>query len=360
MVVTFLIAACALVMAGLGPPAFDGRQPQLAEGGGAVFLTFATEATISVARSTDGGVTFGTPSAIAVPGRLALGMRRGPRIAATDRAVMVAGVAGARGGGADGDVLLWRSTDGGATWDAPRRLNAVPAAAREGLHGLAAGANGLVVAAWLDLRERGTRIYAAVSRDHGWSWGPDSLVYESPSGTVCECCAPSVAVAPDGLVAIMFRNSAGGARDLHVAISRDGARTFAPARKQGTGSWRLDACPMDGGGVAWLRGTPVSVWRREGQLFTVRGDEPERLLAEGSDPVIAAGADDLVLAWTTPAGVVVKGGQDAPVAAGRGRFPALVRIRGAAILAWEDAGRVRVRVFPRRPRTDPSAAGHRP
>ena len=44
-------------------------------------------------------------------------------------------------------------------------MNDVSGAAREGMHGLGANASGLVVVAWLDLREKGTRVYAAVSRD---------------------------------------------------------------------------------------------------------------------------------------------------------------------------------------------------
>ena len=206
---------------------FPGVQPQLAAVGERIYLAFGQGDVISVARSLDAGATFGTPSPLPVSGKLALGMRRGPRIAATARAVLVAAVVGARGGGADGDVVVFRSTDGSSTWAAPVVINDVPGAAREGLHAMAASPDGLVVIAWLDLREPGTRINAAVSRDHGTTWAPDALVYSSPSGSVCECCHPSVAIDDGGSIAIMFRNNVDGNRA--GAIHIEWVRTLTPA-----------------------------------------------------------------------------------------------------------------------------------
>ncbi len=198
---------------------FPGAQPQLAAVGNRLYLVFGHGTVINVAQSSNGGETFGRPSQLLVPGKMSLGMRRGPRIAATNGAVLVAAVAGEKGGGADGDVLLFRSTDHGRTWTTPVAINDVPGSAREGLHAMAASPSGLVVVVWLDLREKGTRIYAALSRDHGATWMPDTLVYASPSGTICECCHPSVAIGADGRVAIMFRNNLAGQRDMYLAES---------------------------------------------------------------------------------------------------------------------------------------------
>jgi len=90
---------------------WTGTQPQLAASLGYTYLTFGQGSTITVLGSTDQGVTFGAPSEIQVAGKMALGMRRGPRIAASRDAVIVTAVVGARGGGADGDVVLYRSVD---------------------------------------------------------------------------------------------------------------------------------------------------------------------------------------------------------------------------------------------------------
>lgn len=326
---------------------FSGVQPQLAAVGERIYLVFGQGDGISVARSLDAGASFGTPSSLPVSGKLALGMRRGPRIAATERAVLVAAVVGARGGGADGDVVVLRSTDGGSTWAAPVLINDVSGAAREGLHAMAASPDGLVVIAWLDLREPGTRIYAAVSRDHGATWAPDALVYSSPSGSVCECCHPSVAIDDDGSVAIMFRNNVDGNRDMFVVRSSDG-RTFTAPTKLGTGSWALNACPMDGGGLAFGPDGVVATWRREHGVFLSTAAVPELRLGTGRDPVVAQFGAHRDVVWSSAAGGVtlVRDSADAMVL-GTGRFPAILSSKTRTVVAWEDRGSITVRSIPR-------------
>jgi hypothetical protein len=325
---------------------FSGTQPQMAATRDRVYLTFGKGDGISVARSMDGGRTFDSPSALPVAGKLALGMRRGPRIAATGSAVLVTAVIGARGGGADGDVLLYRSTDDGATWASPVVINDVAGSAREGMHAMAASPSGLVVIVWLDLRQKGTRVYAAVSRDHGSTWAPDALVYASPSGSVCECCHPSVATDEEGRVAIMFRNHVDGHRDMFVARSADG-RTFTPATKLGTGSWALSACPMDGGSLAFGPDGVVSAWRREDRVFLSTATTPEQRLGIGRDPVLARHGVHQDLAWSTLDGVQLVRDGGAPTSPGRGRFPSLVALANQTLIAWEHEGHVVVQSIAR-------------
>jgi hypothetical protein len=347
------LVSLALLLAGspsltaVSTATFDGRQPQLAALDDRVALTFGRDDRVYVATSLDRGSTFGTPVALPSTGRLSLGMRRGPRVAMTSRALVVAAVVGQKGGGADGDVMIWRSTGEGSQWDETVVLNDVPGSAREGMHALASDATGLVVAAWLDLRHKGTRIRAAVSKDHGATWESDTLVYESPSGTVCQCCHPSVAIAADGTVAVMFRNSVDGNRDMYVAISKDAGRTFAAARKQGMGSWRLEACPTDGGDLEWTGDRTASIWRREGEVFTVLGDAPEQLLGEGADPVMSVHERTIDLAWTSPDGIFLRRGNDQPQRVDVGRFPVLLTQPDRTLMAWENNGTVLVRAMPR-------------
>jgi hypothetical protein len=325
---------------------FSGVQPHLASQADRVFLTFGQGSVISVVQSVDGGETFGRPTQITVDGKVSLGMRRGPRIAATTRAVLVAVVAGAKGGGADGDVLLYRSTNGGGAFGAPVIINDVPGAAREGLHALAAGPNCLVVIAWLDLRDKGTRIYAAVSRDHGATWSPDALVYASASGSVCECCHPSLAIGADGRIAVMFRNNVDGNRDMYVAQSRDGV-TFSAVEKQGANSWTINACPMDGGAIAIDGGDVVSIWRREDTVYLTTRATPEQRIGTGRDPVVAQAGSRRDIAWSTSAGVVLLRGSAAPIPIGPGRFPSIISFERRTIVAWEDQGSIRVVTVPR-------------
>ena len=160
-----------------------------------MLLVYGSDEAVFHCRSTDAGAIFTKPQEAFRVSNMSLGMRRGPRISVAGKAVVVMVVRGQQGKGRDGDVLAWRSADDGATWQA-----------------------------------------------NVW-------VYRSPDGNVCECCHPSIMVSDDA-VHVMFRNSLAGNRDMYVATSKDDGKTFVPAKKVGQGSWKLNACPMDGGMLA--------------------------------------------------------------------------------------------------------------
>ena len=334
-----MIGALLLTLVSAAPEAaaFPGAQPQLAGAGRRVGLVFGREGAIYFASSRDGGRSFGVPAALPKTGRLHLGNRRGPRVALVDDTFVVTAIVGR--GKDDGDLLAWRSSDDGRSWTGPARLNRVEASAREGLHGMAAG-GGLVAVAWLDLRGAGTRVYAAVSRDRGATWSQDFLAYEAPSGSVCECCHPSVAVSAKGGLAVMFRNHVGGARDLYLVRSLDGGGKMGAAVKLGRGTWPLEACPMDGGSVAFDREARlVTVWRRDQEVFLARPGAPEERLGEGRDPVVAATEDGATcVAWRRGDALVVRSSRQGGtrVLAETGRFPVLLSIGdGALLAAWQ-------------------------
>lgn len=274
------------------------RQPQAAvDADGRIFVAFGLGDEVRCARSTDGGATFDA-KAVGSPGKLALGMRRGPRVAATGKSVVVSAIGGREGGGRDGDLWAWYSADGGETWGEPKRVNAVSASAREGLHGMASGPEGAVFCAWLDFRNDRMEIFGARSADGGATWEPDALVYRSPGVSVCTCCHPSVAFAPDGTLYVLWRNDVKGARDMYLAKSTDGGKSFDAATKLGEGTWTINACPMDGGAVAvGPEGVVETAWRREGVVFADRPGRPERKLGEGVQPWIAAGPGGPTVAW---------------------------------------------------------------
>ncbi len=276
------------------------KQPQAAVGeDGSVHLAFGTGDAVQYCQSLDEGLTFGKPrQAFRVP-NLSLGMRRGPRIAKTKAAIVVTAIGGQIGKGRDGDILAWRSTDEGKTWQGPVRVNDTADSAREGLHAMASGADGSIWCVWLDLRDKKSEIYAAVSKDDGATWKVNQCVYRSPDGSVCECCHPSVIVNGSS-VHVMFRNSIGGNRDMYVTSSTDGGKSFSGARKLGAGNWQLDACPMDGGMVAVSpNGSLETVWRRDGNVYKAAGDgSPEVLLGKGQQPWIASTPKGSVIVWT--------------------------------------------------------------
>ena len=319
---------------------WTGRQPQLAAEGGQVFLVFARDQELALLRSADGGATFAAASAIPVAGKLAAGMRRGPRIAVSGGAVLVSAVIGQRGGGADGDVVLFRSENAGRTWHPAAIVNDVSGSAREGLHAMAANRHGVVAIAWLDLREKGTQVFAAISRDRGATWSNDVRVYRSPSSSVCECCHPSVAVQDDGEVVVMFRNYVDGNRDMYVTRSRNGS--FSAAAKLGRGAWALNACPMDGGDLKLSGNEPVTIWRREETVYLSLPGQPEQQLGAGRDPVLGIAGSHRDLAWSAADGILLRRGGDTRKM-GPGRFPSLLSFDRYSVIAWEHEGQVHVR-----------------
>jgi hypothetical protein len=327
----------------------DFKQPQLAASGQLVGVTFGYGNAVYFAASKDHGHTFSEPVKVAAPGVLSLGMHRGPRIAITPSAIVISAVAGATGKGADGDLIAWRSTDSGKTWSPGVIVNDVPSAAREGLHAMSSGPGGLLYAAWLDLRDLvpgkpGTKLYGASSSDGGATWSKNTLVYASPAGSICQCCHPSVAIDSHATVAVMWRNWLGGARDMYLASSSDGGKSFGAAEKLGGGTWPLEACPMDGGGLAIdPQGQILSVWRRGGEVYLAKNLAKEIPLDAGKNPAIAVNGDGVYAAWSSAEGVRVRvPGKPEPILLdAEGAYPQLLALPGGGMLAaWERKGTI--------------------
>jgi hypothetical protein len=335
-------------------PGTPSREPALAASRKLMAVAFGSGRTIYVATSKDGGRQFSPPVRVFEAGILPLSRHRGPRIAISGGAIVVTAVVGriaaqgphAHGMAADGDLLAWRSLDGGRTWTSGTRINDVPAAAHEGLHALAAGRRGHLFATWLDLRAQGTRLFGATSRDGGATWSKNFLVYESPDGTVCQCCRPSAAVSPAGALAVMWRNCLGGARDLYLVKAGDG-RHFGAAQKLGEGTWRLNACPMDGGGLAFDGRHIVTAWRRDGSVFLDEPGQPEKKLGDGKDVVIAAAGGRVLVLWTSGGRLVSWGADEIHALSNDAAFPEIAPIAGGHFLAaWEENGGISVERLP--------------
>ncbi len=326
------------------------RQPQLAAGHGQVAMAFGGGSAIYFAASDDAGRTFRKPVKVAQVGALALGRHRGPRLAILKNAMVVSAIVGdsvasgphAHGLPDNGNLSIWRSTDRGVTWKRGGNINDVPSAAREGLHAMVAGPDGGLFAAWLDLREKGTRLYGSKSSDGGITWSKNALIYESPDGTICQCCHPTLTTDASGRIYVMWRNALDGSRDLYLATSTDGQR-FSSAQKLGTGTWKLNACPMDGGALAVNQGKVVSAWRRDSDVYLTEGDASERKVGTGKDVALAQGKRGIYVAWTQDAAIHILSPQaTTPVLIGpAGGFANLLALPDRGVLAaWEANGSV--------------------
>jgi hypothetical protein len=127
-----------------------------------------------------------------------------------------------------------------------------------GWESAALGPDGTVHAVWLDGRNASVEKTAAPSgaaHHHGdmrqdiyhamWT-GADPPVETPVASNVCFCCKTAV-VARGRDVFVAWRHLfPGGVRDIAVARSADGGRTFQAPVRVSEDNWKIDACPDDG------------------------------------------------------------------------------------------------------------------
>lgn len=318
-----------------------GRQPRGAVLGDHVAVTYANGDAILVATSTDGGKKFTTPLPVGIISRLSVGMRRGPQIALTEKSLVVAGI-----GAAAGNIQAWSSQDWGVTWSSPVLVNDQLNSAAEGLFSLAAGSADTVWAVWLDTRQKKSQIEISRSVNGGAVWSANSVLYSAPTGSVCECCQPQIATDGKSAVGVMWRNHVGQARDMWLRFSANGGVTFTTPTKLGSGTWNLNACPMDGGGLAIAGKSVQTIWRREGTVFTVAPPATqETSLGEGKNGTILVVEKNIYRAWQKGDRILCSIDGQEPRDLGAGSYPHLsggVSAEQPVIVVWESGSAVLV------------------
>lgn len=243
----------------------DRETPALAvDGAGRVFLAWASqtgelERTLWLARSLDGGVTFEPPLAFRKVGidRQVRKMNGKERVFTTNvlprlavhQAVLHLGWVQAKAGGRV-ECLLAQSSDGGETFSDPRPVHG-DQATRPGYTAMAVDAEGTIVSAWLDGRNKSQQPFCSVSTPGAKQFLPESLVYAGEERGICPCCDVAAIRAQDGSTFVAFRNAQAGYRDIWVA--RAGAKAasgFEAAVPVSADNWRFDGCPHDGPSLA--------------------------------------------------------------------------------------------------------------
>lgn len=219
----------------------NGQMPDIAKDeSGKIHLVYGIGDSIMYTASSDNGQSFSQPSVVAVlPDMFSFAMR-GPQIAVNKSGIIITACT------TKGNIFSYYKDK--ENWKQGARVNDVDTIVKEGL--MALGADGEnVFGVWLDLRgNRRNKIYGVESNDGGKSWSKNIMVYTSPDTSVCPCCKPSV-VMKGKTVYVMFRNWLQGNRDLYLIKSDNNGRSFSDAQKLGMGNWKLNACPMDGGGL---------------------------------------------------------------------------------------------------------------
>lgn len=313
-----------------------GKQPRVAVApDGTVHVAFGQGDAVFWATSTNSGATYSPPVKVGEIEKLMCGMRRGPQIAATSKSVVITAI------GRTGNIQCRRSGDGGRTWSDGARVNDKDGSAKEGLHAICAGAREEVFTVWLDLRDGKTKLFGAPSADGGKIWSKNVLVYESPDGSICECCQPSIVCDGKDTYYAMWRNSLGGNRDMWMARSGQG-KSFLDPVKLGAGSWKLQACPMDGGSIAvGPKGNVITVWRRENDIYRCLPGQKEELLGNGRQPQMVTVQDSSFAVWERNGQVLCTGPfEDGPRTLGKGRYASVAAYPDTQasrfLVVWEE------------------------
>ena len=166
-------------------------------------------------------------------------------------------------------IRLARSVDGGRTFGASRAVSTPGAAGSRGWHAMTLDPRGNADLVWLDHRNMAGAAHEARQADpssHGMRDGAamaqlSSLYIARVTGNtveperrvtagVCYCCKTAIAAAPDGAIVAAWRHVyPGNIRDIAFARAPDG-RTFAAPVRVSADHWELDGCPEDGPSLA--------------------------------------------------------------------------------------------------------------
>jgi hypothetical protein len=147
------------------------------------------------------------------------------------------------------ELLAARSDDGGETWSAPVRIDQIFPAGIEQMRtgeGLAAAAvdprNGTLYVVWQDARNDGAtdQILLSRSTDGGASWTSPVVVSDGPADA--GSFTPAVAVDGAGRVGVAYQSLRNDPDrhllvDEYLALSGNGGASFAASRRLSSTSW---------------------------------------------------------------------------------------------------------------------------
>lgn len=321
-----------------------GSQPQLGlNKKGTIRIVFGRNDSIFCAASTSQGSEFSKPVLVGVVPEMHLGMGRGPQLASSAQYSVITAM------DKKGDIHFFQLADGKTqVWKKMGFVNDVRGSAPEGLMNLAADDQDHFYAVWLDVRiGKKNNVFFSSLQPSARRWQTNKLVYRSPDGHVCECCRPSIAV-QGSHVAVMFRNWLFGSRDLYAALSVNGGKDFNKAEKLGTGTWRLNACPMDGGGLAFNTDLTLSTtWQRQGSIYYCKKGEGEQLIGTGRDCSLAQNASHSIIAFSTAGVLKVRFVTDKREAIiGKGSYLKMINLPGNRVLCvWQEDNEIKAKTI---------------
>lgn len=377
-------------------PSIDAQGTFVAVAWGATRAAGGTD--VYVAVSEDAGATFREAvRANAEPGEARLGAERPPVVVVVPGRKRVPDVAVLWTAGRSDTLLkLARSTDGGRSFGAPRLVHAAGVRGNRGWASMAADAAGGLHVVWLDHRDTAGASTTGMTHVHGTAASAptaapaarDGVAAAQRSGLyyasvgdgpvteqlltrgVCYCCKTAVAAASGSRVATAWRHVyPGNLRDIAAMASTDGGRTFAGPQRVSEDGWAIDGCPENGPSLALGDGgrlhlawpTVLAGLSPTGAIFyadspdgrrfsprvripTLAGRDPEHVQIEpaGAGLVVAwdevvQGKRVVVASRLAPGAQSVRVEAPVVVSAGRqGRHPSAAATARGVLLAWTD------------------------
>lgn len=388
-------AAQAPVATAFGVAGAENRGASIAARGADAVVTWTAttgETTdVYAAVSRDGGATFGAPVRVnTIDGDARFTGEQAARVAMAGNVVAVTWQS--RTGGTSA-IRLARSIDGGRSFLPAATVHESSLAGTRGWASLALDTNGTAHIVWLDTRPSTgapTQAAAAAPMPPGHVHGEhkttrQNVYHVAVSGDgarresliasdVCFCCKTSVATSGDGTVYAAWRHIyPPNLRDMAVARSTDGGRTFSAPTRVSEDGWAIDGCPEDGPSlgvdatgivhIAWPTLTAGVKDLRKSIFYSYSTDGGRtfapRLQVDSGDvtrrpahPQLAVSGDRVIVTWdegdgddrrirarahrsTTPGGWSPAAGE--PVTIGEDRFatyPAVANTDAGTVLAW--------------------------
>ena len=176
------------------------------------------------------------------------------------------------------DLQLSRSLDGGRRFEPPLRVNEDRPISHS-FDGLAVAADGTVLLTWIDGHEGRKDPATWVARVTEQGTRVEGI--RKVGDDTCVCCRVDAAAGAGNTVALTWRQVfPGDVRDMVLAVSRDGGRTFGDARLVSADHWKINACPHRGGAVGLdAKGRVYMSWYTEGS--DIRPDLKFAVSADG-------------------------------------------------------------------------------
>lgn len=178
------------------------------------------------------------------------------------------------------NLYLSVSRDKGRSFELPVKVNDDEKPGPHGMHSLAIAADGSIYLAWLDERnsppvsanpekthkhmEGNRELFVAYSRNGGKTFSENRRIGKD----VCPCCKTSLAISPDARIYASWRQVLpGNLRHIAVASSSDQGQAFSAPVIVSDDRWTLAGCPVSGSSLSVSTDRTLQVvWYSAGEV----------------------------------------------------------------------------------------------